>query len=69
MAVAGFGPGIDRWYYTSRLGPSYWFALWFNAFDDVIDVGGHLGLLKVFFNVNVHFGQLPFLLIILTPFC
>src|SRR6266566_2095182 len=66
--VAGSSAGVDRGHYTTWLGPLYRFPVWFDSFYNVIYASGHLGPSEVFFNIDPHFGQLPFLLVVLPSF-
>src|SRR6266566_3267048 len=66
--VAGSSTGVDRGHHTTWLGPLYRFSVWFDSFYDVVYASGHLGPFEAFFNIDLHFGQLPFLLVVLPPF-
>src|SRR6266700_469463 len=66
--VAGPSAGVDRGHHTTRLGPSYRFSIWFDSFYDVVNAGGHLGPFEAFFDVNPHFSQFSFLLVVFSSF-
>jgi len=54
--VAGSSAGVDRWYHTSWLGPSYRLSVWFDPLYNVVYAGGHFGSLETFFDIDLHFG-------------
>ncbi len=66
--VTGSSAGVDRGHYTTWLGPLYRLPVWFDSFYDVVYASGHLGPSEAFFNIDSHFGQLLFLLVVLPPF-
>ena len=66
--VAGSSTGVDRGHHTTWLGPLYRLPVWFDSFYDVVYASGHLGPFEAFFNVDLHFGQLSFLLVVLPSF-
>ncbi len=65
--VARACSSINGWHYTSRLGPLYQFTFQLNVFDDVVDVGCHLGSFEVFLDIDTHLGNLPFFFVIFMP--
>ena len=68
LAIAGSSPGVDCWHYAPRLGPPYWFVLWFDLFYNIIYMGGHFGSFEALLEVDAHFGQLLLFFVVLTSF-
>src|SRR6266567_7157144 len=66
--VAWSSAGVDCGHHTARLGPSYRLSIWLDLLYNVVYAGSHLGPFETFFNIDSHFGQLPFLFVVFPSF-